>query len=532
MARDVVIIGMLGSNLDRMPRNERWERWRPTISLFQREDLLIRRMHLLHAPEHSRLCAEVVADIQLVSPETTVIPREILIQDPWDFEEVYGALHDMARSTPFNPETEDILVHITTGTHVVQICLFLLVESRHIPGRLVQTSPPRSKDSPGGLSVIDLDLGRYDRLAARFATERAEGAALLKSGIPTQNAQFNALMDEIGLVAVSSDAPILLLGPTGSGKSQLAAQIVALKRARRRIEGQFVEVNCATLRGDAAMSALFGHVKGAYTGAVTAREGLLRAANGGVLFLDEVGELGLDEQATLLRAIEQGRFAPVGADQEVQSRFQLITGTNRDLTVEAQAGRFRADLLARMDLWSFTLPALRERPEDIEPNLDYELELVRRRSGVSVTFSAEARARFLAFATGPEGLWPGNFRDLGAAITRLATLAPGGRVRVEDVERELTRLRRAWSPAANPSDAGDRLGRELLGDAAWDELDRFDQVQLAEVLRVVQASPSLAAAGRVLFAQSRARRGSPNDSDRLRKYLAGFGLTGAELLRR
>ena len=123
--------------------------------------------------------------------------------------------------------------------------------------------------------------------------------------------------------------------------------------------------------------------------------------------------------------------------------------------------------------------------------------------------------------------------DLGAAITRLATLAPGGRVRVEDVERELIRLRRAWSPTAtSATSAGDRLGRELLGDDAWDELDRFDQVQLAEVLRVVQASPSLAAAGRVLFAQSRARRGSPNDSDRLRKYLAGFGLNGAELLRR
>ncbi|MEY3211169.1 MAG: hypothetical protein RIT28_1650, partial [Pseudomonadota bacterium] len=101
-----------------------------------------------------------------------------------------------------------------------------------------------------------------------------------------------------------------------------------------------------------------------------------------------------------------------------------------------------------------------------------------------------------------------------------------------DVERELIRLRRAWSPTASPIHDGDRLGRELLGDVAWDALDRFDQVQLAEVLRVVRESPSLAAAGRVLFAQSRARRGSPNDSDRLRKYLAGFGLTGTELLRR
>ena len=140
------------------------------------------------------------------------------------------------------------------------------------------------------------------------------------------------------------------------------------------MEGPFVEVNCATLRGDAAMSALFGHVKGAFTGAIRDRPGLLRAADGGLLFLDEVGELGPDEQAMLLRALEEKRFLPVGADKEVKSDFQLIAGTNRDLSDAVRQGRFREDLLARINLWTFQLPALRERREDIEPNLDYELE--------------------------------------------------------------------------------------------------------------------------------------------------------------
>src|SRR5262249_21144841 len=117
------------------------------------------------------------------------------------------------------------------------------------------------------------------------------------------------------------------MGPTGAGKSQLARRIYELKVARHQIAGAFVDVNCATLRGDAAMSTLFGHRKGAFTGAVQDRPGLLRAADGGLLFLDEIGELGLDEQAMLLRAVEEKRFLPVGADKEVASDFRLIAGT-------------------------------------------------------------------------------------------------------------------------------------------------------------------------------------------------------------
>src|SRR4029077_5505398 len=104
-----------------------------------------------------------------------------------------------------------------------------------------------------------------------------------------------------------------------------------LKRTGHQVKGDFIEVNCATIRGDAAMSALFGHVKGAFTGAVNARPGLLRTADDGMLFLDEIGELGGDEQAMLLRALEEKVFLPLGSDKETRSDFQLIAGTNRDL---------------------------------------------------------------------------------------------------------------------------------------------------------------------------------------------------------
>ncbi len=432
-----------------------------------------------------------------------------------------GEVHDFARSYPFDTEREDYLVHITTGTHVAQICLFLLTESRHFPARLLQTSPPRKKNGgPGTVSIIDLDLSRFDRIASRFESERKEAAQVLKSGIATRNAAFNRLIDRVETVALRSRAPILLTGPTGAGKSLLAQRIFELKKARRLAAGAFVEVNCATLRGEGAMSALFGHVKGSFTGAVRDRPGLLRKADGGVLFLDEIGELGVDEQAMLLRALEQKRFLPLGADEETSSDFQLLAGTNRDLGERVRRGLFREDLLARLDLWTFRLPALRERTEDIEPNLDYELEQHARRSGSRVTLIREARERFLAFACSREAVWERNFRDLSGAVVRMCTVATGGRVTVRAVDDEIARLRRLWSDGAPPEPA-----LALLGEKRAAALDLFDRLQLEAVLAATRHCRSLSAAGRLLFAASRATRSNPNDADRLRKYLARHGLT-------
>ncbi|ACY12875.1 RNA repair transcriptional activator RtcR [Haliangium ochraceum] len=565
----LVVIGLLGSTLDRGGRGaRRWDKWRPSVALCRHEDLLVDRLELLHMPAHQRLLHTVRGDIAQVSPETEVRPHALDLRDAWDFEEVFAALHEFARAYEFRPDSEDYLVHITTGTHVAQICLFLLTESRHLPARLLQTSPPgpEHRGEPGRYAIIDLDLSRYDRLASRFRQEQQDRVSFLKSGIDTRSPAFNALIERVERVALRSRAPILLSGPTGAGKSQLARQIYELRRARRQLEGAFVEVNCATLRGDAAMSALFGHVRGAYTGASRDRAGLLRQADRGMLFLDEIGELGGDEQAMLLRAIEDKRFVPVGGDREAASDFQLIAGSNRDLERAVAQGRFREDLLARIDTWWFRLPALRERPEDIEPNLDYELAQWTQRQGTRVTFNREARARFLHFASG-EATWPGNFRDFNAAITRMATLASGGRITIADVDDELSRLRARWQhaiPAASPQPPPspptpdhpsenhtvsenasiDRSSpehaqqttnpswpraRAALGDEALAALDRFERAQLEDVLGVCALSDSLSEAGRALFAVSRARKQRPNDADRLRKYLARHGLSWSQL---
>ena len=519
--------GLLGPTLDAGVSPRRWERWRPTVSVVQHEELLVDRFVLLADPRHRALAELVQADMGRVSPETALEVHWLSLQDPWDFEEVYAALADFADGFSFDEE-EEYQVHISTGTHVMQICLFLLTETRLFPAKLLQTGPPRHGgrgDAAGTWSVIDLDLARYDRIAARFAEGAADARSLLKAGIDTRNPSFNRLIERVEQVAGLSEAPILLTGPTGAGKSQLARQIVALKRERRQVKGPLVAVNCATLRGDTAMASLFGHTRGAFTGAERERPGLLRSADGGVLFLDEIGELGLDEQALLLTAIEQKRWLPVGSDREVQSDFQLIAGSNRDLREDVRAGRFREDLLARIDLWHFELPGLARRPEDIEPNLDFELAQWTARTGRRVAFNREARQRYLAFATGPDGLWTANFRDLNASVTRLATLAGGERITDALVTEELGRLRRAWgtAEALTPS-------RRILGEEAWLALDRFDRVQLDDVLTVCASAESLSAAGRALFAQSRQRRKSTNDADRLRKYLLKFGLGATDVL--
>lgn len=510
-----VVIGLLGTTLDAGLRDKRWEKWRPSVAICQQPEFRVDRFELLVQRSSEPLATQVIADIARESPDTEVKQHVLALANPWDFDEVYAALDDFAQAYPWKPATEDYFLHITTGTHVVQICLFLLCETRAMPGVLLQSSPGpvEKRTTAGKVEVIDLELARYDRLAARFRERTQTGTSLLKQGIPTKNPRFNAMIDELEQVASKSKDPLLLVGETGTGKTALARRLHELKQARQHLSGELVAVNCATLRGDLAMSMLFGHVKGAFTGAAEARTGVLRKADKGLVFLDEIGELGRDEQAMLLTAIEEKRFYPLGADKLVSSDFQLVAGTNRDLTADVRAGRFREDLLARIALWTFRIPALRERPEDVVPNLDYELERLSAELGARISFAKLARDAFVRFSEAAP--WPANFRDFNAALRRMATLAEGGRIDQATVTAELARL-------ASATSTGDDL-EGVLGERAA-ALDRFDRVQLADVIGVCRASPTLSAAGRALFASSLAARTTKNDADRLRKYLARFGL--------
>ena len=189
------VISVLGTTKDAHGGTgpSRWDTWRPNIGLVQQDDLRIDELHLIFDSAHRNLAERVKTDIGSVSPETNVVFDVIELKDPWDFEEVYEKFYDYAKSPCFHDENTVCYVHMSTGSHVEQICLFLLAESRHLPAKLIQTTPREghvrhSSDSKGTHTVIDLDLSRYDKLARRFEAERQDDLAFLKQGIDTKNA--------------------------------------------------------------------------------------------------------------------------------------------------------------------------------------------------------------------------------------------------------------------------------------------------------------------------------------------------------
>ena len=499
---------------------------RPSILLASSPELQFDEFHLIWQRGCEELLDKIVNEMREKNPQAEFFTHEITFRNPWNFEEVYSCLYDFFNKQAPDPDHGEYYAYISTGTHTIQICLFLLVESRHLPGKLLQCNTADRQNRQ--LTVIDLNLISYSKIAKRFNRRENKAQVFLKSNIATRNEKFNSLISEIGQVAVSSPAPILLTGPTGAGKTRLAGKIFELKKNRNIINGEFVPVNCATMRGDQAMSTLFGHKKGAFTGASADRAGLLKKADMGLLFLDEIGELGMDEQAMLLRAIEEKRFLPLGADHEEASDFQLICGTNRDLREQVRKGFFREDLLERINLWTFRMPGLAERREDIEPNLDYELLRCSDEFKRNISIQSEARTLFMQYALNSNTAWNGNFRELAAMVTRMATLAPDGRIDCITVQNELER-----NTASAAADDGNNMQflQELLPAGYRELYDEFDLVQLAYTVKVCRSAKNISEAGRKLFAVSRTMRKSRNDTDRLTKYLAKFNLKFEDILR-
>jgi two-component system response regulator FlrC len=212
----------------------------------------------------------------------------------------------------------------------------------------------------------------------------------------------------------ASDIPVLLEGPTGTGKEVLARFV---HRLSARAQGPFVAVNCAAMPEAMLEALLFGHKKGAFTGAAEAGEGLFRAAHGGTLLLDEVGELPLALQSKMLRALQEGEVLPLGATKPLKVDVRVVAATNRQLAAEVEAGRFREDLLYRLNVFPLALPALRDRPGDIAPLAFAMLLRHAPAPGQPGWLSAEALTALEAHA------WPGNVRELENVIRRAILLA-------------------------------------------------------------------------------------------------------------
>jgi len=278
-----------------------------------------------------------------------------------------------------------------------------------------------------------------------------------------------------------TEARVLITGESGTGKELAAAAIHGLSGRRG---GPFVRVNSAAIPRDLVESEMFGHEKGAFTGATERRRGRFELADGGTLFLDEVGDLGSGAQAKLLRALESGVIERVGGTGPVQVNVRVISATNKDLRAEIKEGRFREDLLFRLEVVPIEMPPLRERPEDIPLLVDFALERLRKKHGIPTpSITDGGMAQLLSHP------WPGNVRELFNILERLAILGSGSVAHGADVSRVLP----------PPSETLGRMGPAYVHNDPRPLRERLDHYEHTLLTGALQATNgNVAEAGRRL----------------------------------
>jgi DNA-binding NtrC family response regulator len=277
-----------------------------------------------------------------------------------------------------------------------------------------------------------------------------------------ESSSMRRVHDLIDRVA-GSDASVLIQGETGTGKELVAR---AIHSSSPRKDGPFVAINCAAVPASLLESELFGHAKGAFTDAKATRAGLFIEASGGTLFLDEIGEMPLDMQAKLLRALQERKVRPVGSNQEIPFDSRIIAATHRDLEADTVDHRFRQDLYYRINVVRISVPALRERGADILKLAVHFLDKFARRSGRErITLSPPVAERLMAYD------WPGNVRELENCMERVMTLARYDQVTLEDLPEKI----RAYRP-----------DRFVLSADQTDEVVSLDELERRYIIRVIK----------------------------------------------
>jgi transcriptional regulator with GAF, ATPase, and Fis domain len=278
-----------------------------------------------------------------------------------------------------------------------------------------------------------------------------------------QSPQTQAMLDFIHRAA-ANNSPVLLQGESGTGKEVMAR---AIHFASARTAGPFVAVNCGAITHELIESELFGHEKGAFTGAIARKPGRFERANGGTLFLDEIGELPLQDQVKLLRALQEHRIERVGGTKEIPVDVRIVAATNRNLWDEVMSKNFREDLFFRVAVMIFTVSLLRERPEDILPLARHFLALhCERLSKPAPSLTAEAEAALLRYH------WPGNVRELENVMECALAFDESGRIKVEFLKFQAGSRSRSTSSPANPQKSG--------GDSVIPDIVKLDDLSLPE----------------------------------------------------
>jgi len=307
------------------------------------------------------------------------------------------------------------------------------------------------------------------RSALELARARAEAQALREAMGPTatlvgsspQMAEVRALIARVA----PTEARVLISGESGTGKELVAAAIHA---ASTRAGGPFVRVNCAAIPRELIESEMFGHEKGSFTGASERRFGRFELADSGTLFLDEVGDLGVEAQAKLLRALEAAEIERVGGERPIPVDVRVVSATNKDLARASRDGRFREDLLYRLNVFPIVLPPLRERPGDIPELVRHFTALLAERIGRAPKGVSDDAMAVLAGHS-----WPGNVRELANVVERLIILSPRATIAADDVTTVLP------APGAGAAALPSPEARDVV---LTDELDRLERTLISRAL--------------------------------------------------
>jgi len=358
--------------------------------------------------------------INALHPDCEVHVLDMKLTDPTSYRDIFGGLKQHAHAIQEEHGPASFYISVASGTPQMHACWVLLASSGEIPAKILHVRPPRfvTKDLPP-VSEIDLSSDEFPSVrfkSSSFALGEHEvdvDSARVELGIVGDHPTMLKAL-EMGTMLAPSLAPILITGETGTGKELFARYVHALSG---RPQDTFIAVNCAAIPEDLVESILFGHKKGAFTGAVSDQTGKFDAANKGTLFLDELGELPLPAQAKLLRVLQDGVVEPIGQTKGHAVNVRIVAATNRELRKQIRKGNFRKDLYYRLNVGEIKLPSLRERRSDI-PKL--ALHILDRLNGSlkrQRRLTADALSRLQAHN------WEGNIRDLENVIERSVRLS-------------------------------------------------------------------------------------------------------------
>jgi DNA-binding NtrC family response regulator len=369
-------------------------------------------------------------------------------------------LEILAKARQDHPELQTIIV---TGFANVESA----IHSMRLGAFDYLTKPPNFDELLARVcKAADKTLLERENRHLRFQVSRS-----IASDILTRSSALQKVLRTLDKVA-GAKTPVLIEGESGTGKELLAGR---LHRVSPRAAKAFVDLNCAAVPASLLESELFGHERGAFTGAGNEKPGLVEVADGGTLFLDEVGEMAAEIQSKFLRVLDSGTFYRVGATRKRRADFRLVAATNRDLRAEVEAGRFRKDLFFRIHGVRVVIPPLRERPEDV-PLL---VEHFARALPAAKSFSAGALQAMQAYD------WPGNVRELHFAVERAGLLAEGGVIEASDLPPEIhERGGRASAlvSAPTPGSAAAAGSKAAATPAAFDADEGFDPANIKAAL--------------------------------------------------